>query len=112
MLSYQENFFPKTVLTRILGIPTYDSLHQIQIDLNKNAFSVQTNLGGSTNVSMGIFMTNTKNTTLSKVPYVRPVNPVILLIQKKQHTYHHTRLSESTTIISKFYTKYADMNRP
>ena len=79
-VNYREKFFPKLDLTRILGIPTYDSLHQIKLELDINALYVHSNLGGGTHGHLGIWMINTKYATLSPIAYVRPVHPSILQI--------------------------------
>ena len=79
-VNYIETFFPKLDLTRILGIPTYDSLHQMQIELKINALYVHSNLGGGTHGHLGLFMTNTKHATLPLVLCVRTVHPGILKI--------------------------------
>ena len=76
-VNYQETFFPKPDLTRILGIPTYNSLHQMQLELNSNALCIQSNLGGGTYGHLGILMTNTKYAILSHVAYSHPVHPGI-----------------------------------
>ena len=76
--NYQKTIFPKRDLTRILGIPTYDALHQMQLELNINALYVHSNLGGVTHRHIGLLMTNTKYATLSTVAYTRPVHPSIL----------------------------------
>ena len=77
---HHEAFLPKPDITRILGIPTYDAHHQIQIELKNNALSLHYNLGGATCGHPRQLMMNTKYATLSNVMYVRPVQPVILLI--------------------------------
>ena len=87
-IKYRETFFPKPDLTRILGIPTYDSLHQMQIELKINALYVHSNLGGGTHGHLVLFMTNTKHATLSLVLCVRTVHPGILKI-----TYNVTRVT-------------------
>lgn len=45
-INYHENLFPKPDLTKIIGIPTYDTLHTLQLELKTNAQSVHSNLGG------------------------------------------------------------------
>ena len=64
----------------IRGIPTYDALHQMQLELKSNDFSVYSNLGGVPHGHFGLLMTNTKYATLPPVAYVRPVHPGILQI--------------------------------
>ena len=79
-VNYHEKFLLKPDLTRILGIQTYDSLHQMQLKLKSNALYFHSNLGGGTNGHLGLLITNTKYATLSPVPYVHPVHPGIILI--------------------------------
>ena len=82
MVNYQETLFPKPDLTRILNIPTYDALHQMQLELNSNALTVHSNLVGGTHGHLGILIANTKYATLSPVVYVPPVHPGILQITR------------------------------
>ena len=79
-VNYPETSLPKLDLTRILGILTYDALHQMQLELKSKALSVHFNLGGRTHGHIIILITNTKYTTLSPVPYVRPGHPGIIII--------------------------------
>ena len=79
-INYHKHFLPKPDLTRILGIPTYDDLQKMQLELQSNDISVHYNLGGGTHGNVGILMTNTKYATLSFVLYLRPVHPGILQI--------------------------------
>ena len=77
-VNYRENFFLKPYLAIILSIPTYDDLHQVQLKLESNYLSVQSNLGGGTHRNIGFLMNNLNYSTLSPVAYVRPVHPGIL----------------------------------
>ena len=79
-VNYHKTFFPKPDLTRILGIPTYNALHQMQLELKSNAVYVHSNIGGATHVHLVLLMKNTTYDTLSPVPYVCPIHPDILLI--------------------------------
>ena len=79
-VNYRKTFFLKLDLTRILGIPTHDGLHQIQIELKINGLSVYSKLGWGTPGHLVILMINTKYATLSPVLYVGPVHPGILKI--------------------------------
>ena len=79
-VNYRETFFPKPDLTRILGIPTYDALHQLKLELKSNILSVHSNLGGGTHGHLCLLITNKKYATLAPVAYVRPVHPGIVLI--------------------------------
>ena len=44
-VKYRNTFFPKLDLTRILGIPTYNTLHQMQLDLEPTIFVFAQTLG-------------------------------------------------------------------
>ena len=67
-VNYRGTFQSKLDLTRILGIPTYDTLHQMKLELKSNALSVHYNLGGVTLGHLELFMNNDKYATLSPVP--------------------------------------------
>ena len=77
-VNYQETFLLKPDLIRIIGIPTYDNLHQMQLELKSNALYVHSNLGGGTHGHLGLLMNYTRYATLSSVVYVCPVHPGIL----------------------------------
>ena len=79
-VNYREHFFPKPDLTRILVIPTYNALHQMQLKLKSKALSVPSNLWGGTNGCIGLLMTNKKYATLSLFAYIRPMHPGVLQI--------------------------------
>ena len=79
-VNYLKSSFPKTDITIILGIPTYDALHQMELEIKTNAISVHSNLGVATHVHLGLFMTDTKYAILSNIPFMHHVHPVILLI--------------------------------
>ena len=85
-VNYQETFFLKPDLTIILSIPTYNDLHQMQLELKSKTLSVQSNLFEGTHGHIGLLITNMKYTTLSPVAYVRPVHPGILKISRKRNT--------------------------
>jgi hypothetical protein len=79
-VNYRETFFPKPDLTRIIGIPTYEALHQMQLELKTNALSVHSNLGGAQHGHLGLLMTNAQYALVSDTPYERPEHPGVLHI--------------------------------
>ena len=79
MVKYSHNLFLKPYITKILGIPTYGALHQMQLDKKQRSF-FHSNLEGATHGHLEILMTSTKYATLTNVPYVRLVHPGILII--------------------------------
>ena len=79
-LNYCKTFCPKPDFTRILGISTYNTLHQIKFKIKTNIISVHLNLGGATRGHIGLLMLNKKYATLPNAPYVRSMQPAILII--------------------------------
>ena len=79
-VKYHDTGLTEPDITIILGIPTYDALHQMQLELKTNTLSVHYNLGGSTRGNLILLMTDAKSAILSNEPYILPVRPGILLI--------------------------------
>ena len=80
-INYRETFFPNPDLTRIIGIPTYETLRTLNIELKTNAQSVHSNLGGGHLGHLGLILTATQYALISPLPYVRPpVHPGVLTI--------------------------------
>lgn len=53
-INYRETFFPVKDLSRIIGIPTYETLHTMHLELKTNSTSVHSNLGGDNLVISGL----------------------------------------------------------
>ena len=80
-INYRETFFPNPDLTRIIGIPTYETLRTLNIELKTNAQSVHSNLGGGNLGHLGLILTPTQYALISPLPYIRPpVHPGVLTI--------------------------------
>jgi hypothetical protein len=79
-INYRETYFPKPDLTRIICIPTYETLHQMQLELKTNALSVHSNLGGAAHGHLGLLMTDAQYALVSDTPYERPEHPGVLHI--------------------------------
>lgn len=67
--------FPHKSINKIEGTPTFAILQDIQIQLNANAASVQSNLGDGLLGLLHLTVTPATYDTLSQVPFVVPVNP-------------------------------------
>ena len=52
--NYRETYFLKPDLNPIIGKPTFESLYQLIVDLQANAQSVHSNLGGGANGHLGL----------------------------------------------------------
>ena len=79
-VNYRETCFPKPDLTRTPGRPTYESLHNMQLELKANAISVHSNLGGGNHGHLGLLMTDPQYALVSNTAYVRPVHPGVLVL--------------------------------
>ena len=44
-VNYRKTFLPKLDITRTLGIPTYNALHQMQLDIKPTLFMFIQTLG-------------------------------------------------------------------
>jgi hypothetical protein len=79
-INYRETFFPVKDLTRIIGIPTYETLHTMHLELKTNSTSVHSNLGGGQFGHLGLVISPTRYAMESNAPYVRPAHPGELVI--------------------------------
>ena len=77
--SYKDLFEYQT-LERISGQPTYASLNLLKKQLQANAASVPSTLGGGANGHLGLVLTPQQYTFISLRPFVRPNHPGVLII--------------------------------
>ncbi len=74
--SVNDTYFQHKVLTRIHGIPVYETLQLLTTEIKANAASVPTTLGGGLYGHLGLVVSDQKYATLAHtVPWVTPVNP-------------------------------------
>ena len=66
---------PTPALTKIIGIPNYESVKQINDELTANAYSIQTNLGCGTVGYARLTLLPATYATISIVPWIPPPNP-------------------------------------
>ena len=67
--------FPHPTLALIEDIPTFATIHQLQLELNSNASLIHSNLGDG---QLGLLYLTVSQATydeLSNVPFVPPINP-------------------------------------
>jgi hypothetical protein len=86
-VNYREVFFEHPDLSRIIGIPTYETLHTLNQELKSNAISVHSNLGGGQHGHLGLVISPNAYALLSNMPYARPGYPAPLAIP--QNASHH-----------------------
>jgi hypothetical protein len=74
--SVNDTYFQHKVLTRIHGIPVYETLQLLTTELKANAASVPTTLGGGLYGHLGLVVSDQKYATLANtIPWITPVNP-------------------------------------
>ena len=61
--------------TPIVGTPTYNTIAEVNLKLNLNAASVQSNLGCGTLGLLQLIVSPTVYNTLSSITLIVPVNP-------------------------------------
>jgi hypothetical protein len=67
--------FPHPIINKIQGMPSYETIAEVQRDLNANAASIETTLGGGTLGYLALTVAPAVYNTLSNVPFVAPLNP-------------------------------------
>ena len=67
--------FPFPKISPIIGFPNYASISEMHMELNSNAVSVQSNLGGGTLGLLYLTVLPDVYATLSAYIFVIPVNP-------------------------------------
>jgi hypothetical protein len=67
--------FPHTTIPPIMGMPNYASIAEVNLRLNANAASVQSNLGNGTLGLLALTVSPAVYTNLSNTAFVVPVNP-------------------------------------
>lgn len=72
--------FPHPTIVPIIGVPTYESIDNLNLQLNANAASVQSNLGDGQLGLLYLTVTPAEYNMLSNVAFVPPTNPVIPVI--------------------------------
>jgi regulator of replication initiation timing len=67
--------FPHPTIPAVIGIPTYETISEVNLQLNANAASVHSNLGDGAHGLLALTINPAVFNTLSAVAFVVPVNP-------------------------------------
>jgi hypothetical protein len=74
--SVNDTYFQHKVLTRIHGLPVYETLQHLTTEIKANAASVPSTLGGGFYGHLGLVVSDQKYATLANtIPWVTPGNP-------------------------------------
>ena len=95
-INYREAFFPMKDLTRIIGMPTYETLHMMHLELKTNSTSVHSNLAGGQFGHLGLVLSPAGYAMVSNVPYARPTHPGDLVIPAAPASRHQQEAHERT----------------
>ena len=74
-INYRGKIFKQTNLSKIMGVPTYETLHQLHNEINYNAMAVHSNLGGGQQICLGKVIILTAYALLTNTPFVCQVHP-------------------------------------
>ena len=67
-------------LTKIIVVPTYDTLHLLHHEIKSDVIAVHINIGGIQHGNLGLLVIPNAITLLSNAPFVRPMHPGTLII--------------------------------
>ena len=102
----RENYFEHKDLSRIVGEPVFDNLHQMLLEVKANLSSVPSTLGGGAHGYAGAILSVPTYATLAPTtPFITPVHPGTLTVPagatqyaiallKTQHDEHMRVFSE------------------
>ena len=80
-INLNELYFEYKVLTKIIGEPTFDKLHEMFRQLKANMAAVPCTLGGGENGYLGMNVSSAQyNTVAPGAPFVPPPMPGALVI--------------------------------
>ena len=104
-INYRETISEHTNLTKIIGIPPYDTLHLLQNKIKSNATAVHRNLGSDQHGYLGLVLRTNAYIFLSKNTFVRPVHPGTLVIPQFQPAMLKMNSNAITKKIDKYFMK-------
>ena len=74
-VNYREKIFDHPDLTKITGVPTYETLHLLHNEIKANTMAVQSNLGSGQHGYLGLVFILTYYVLLTNTPFVLQVYP-------------------------------------
>ena len=81
-VDYAASYFKYKTPTPIQGAPTKKTLKRLKQELQANASSVESDLGGGDHGYPGIVLTDVEYATISAMPFVAPHYPAALVIPR------------------------------
>jgi hypothetical protein len=93
-INYCDTYFEYPELTHIEGEPRAEHLIQLNKELESNAISVYSNLGGTQHGHLFLVMTPVKYSMMSATPFIHPPHPGPLHIEPGMTQHMATTLKE------------------
>lgn len=103
--------FVYPVLTKIQGKLSYESLKVIKAELKANASAIPSELGGGMNGHLGLIVTPTEYINVSVVPYVRYLNPPVLVIPAGTTGVAATRMHEEHKEAKRVFREMVELEK-
>ena len=104
--------FPFPTILPIVGNPTYNIIAEVNLKLNSNYASVQSNLGCITLGLLQLTVSPAVNNTLSSIPFIVPVNPgSVSIIPAKSTGAQITELRYAIDTASTLFNEYDHIDK-
>ena len=101
------NGFPFPTIPPVFGTPTYNTIAKVNLKLNSNSASVQSNLGCGTLGLLQLTVSPAVYNTLSYTTHIMPVNPVsVLIIPANSTGVQTTKLRYAFDTASALFNEY------
>ena len=96
----------------IVETPTYNTIAEVNLELNSNSASVQSNLGFGTLGLLQLTVSPAVYNTFSSIPFIVPVNPVsVPIIPDNSTDAQITKLRYAFDTVSTLFNKYDRTNK-
>ena len=79
-VNYRETIFDHTDLSKIMGVPTYETLHLLHNEIKANVMAVHSNIGGGQHGYLGLVVRPTDYNLLAKNPFFSQFRTGTLII--------------------------------
>ena len=67
--------FPHPTVDPIIGLPSYETIKDLQVQLNANTASIFSNIGDGQHGLLLLAVLDAQYNSVSTVPFVQPMNP-------------------------------------
>ena len=111
-IDYASSYFKYKTPTPICGEPTNKALKTLQKELQANASSVETDLGGGNHGYLGLVLTDAEYTTIPNTqPFIPPTYPPPLVIPANSTPIQALELKEQYNEQKRFYLECKNIEK-